>query len=468
MVFNGKPLKLKRVFKRKIALNKSQNYFDVILIGAGSAGLFAAERLIGSGLSVLVIDRGEEPSLRTDMNYGIGGAGTFSDGKLNLTHRIGGEPSSFGRTPAEVEKLILQIDNIFTESGVEDGYSGEDGGEYHKLLRQASAVGVEFIFARQRHIGTDRLHIVIERFYRRLVERGIQFRKNLKVDEIRLKDDHFELVCGNEKLNADAVIAAPGRAGAYWLREQAKHLNIQTIYGPIDVGIRVEFPAVIYHEIGQIMYDAKFRLYSKSYDDLVRTFCTNPNGYIVSEHFDDFVLVNGHARRDSKTDNTNFALLSRVVLTDPVEDTTKYGRDIARLATTIGGGKPIIQRLTDFLSGRRSTWDRISRSSIVPTLKDATPGDIAMAFPQRIATNLMEGLNVLNAIISGLVSNNTLLYAPEIKFYDTKYNVTPFMETSIRNFFVAGDASGHSRGIVYSAVTGMFAAEGVMKNLGKL
>ncbi|MCD6205816.1 MAG: FAD-dependent oxidoreductase, partial [Candidatus Marinimicrobia bacterium] len=162
---------------------------------------------------------------------------------------------------------------------------------------------------------------------------------------------------------------------------------------------------------------------------------------------------------------TNFALLSRVSLTDPVEDTTKYGRDIARLATTIGGGKPILQRLRDFVNGRRSTWDRIAKSAVSPTLTDVTPGDIAMAFPQRIVTNLMEGLGILNKIIVGLESNSTLLYAPEIKFYDTKYQVSRNLETNVKNFFVAGDASGHSRGIIYSAVTGILAAEGVIANL---
>ncbi|MBU1634035.1 FAD-dependent oxidoreductase, partial [bacterium] len=253
----------------------------------------------------------------------------------------------------------------------------------------------------------------------------------------------------------------------YWLREQAKKLNINNMYGPIDVGVRVEFPADIYAEIAKVMYDAKFRLYTKSYDDLVRTFCTNPNGFIVKEEYDDFVLVNGHAKWNSKTNNTNFALLSRVFLTDPVEDTTKYGRDIARLATTIGGGKPILQRLRDFVNGRRSTWDRIAKSAVTPTLTDVTPGDIAMAFPQRIVTNLMEGLSVLNHIISGLESNSTLLYAPEIKFYDTKYQVSSNLETNVKNFFVAGDASGHSRGIIYSAVTGILAAEGVLANLNQ-
>jgi len=447
--------------------NIMEQIYDVILIGAGSAGLFAADRLADHGLSVLVIDRGDEPEKRKDMNFGVGGAGTFSDGKLNLTHRIGGDPGSFGRNPAEIEKYIEIVDNIFTENGVEGGYSGTDGKLLQDLMRAAHAVGVDFIFAKQRHIGTDRLRVVANRFYKRLLKKGISFRVNTRIRSIDFKDQRYILASEDKKFHARAVIAAPGRAGAYWLREQAKKLGIQNMYGPIDVGVRVEFPEDIYAEIAKVMYDAKFRLYTKSYDDLVRTFCTNPNGYIVKEEFDDFVLVNGHAKWSVKTNNTNFALLSRVLLTDPVEDTTKYGRDIARLATTIGGGKPIIQRFRDFVSGRRSTWDRIAKSAITPTLLDVTPGDIAMAFPQRIVTNLMEGLDVLNNIIHGLQSNNTLLYAPEIKFYDTKYTVSTNLETNVKNFFVAGDASGHSRGIIYSAVTGIFAAEGVLSNLSK-
>ncbi len=438
--------------------------YDVIIIGAGPAGLFAAEQLSAQNISVLIIDRGKEPLQRQDMNFGIGGAGTFSDGKLNLTSHIGGDPQSFGRNSHEVENLIEKIDQIFTELGAQGGYSGANNGDHQQLLRAAHAVGVEFIYAKQRHIGTDRLRNITQNFYQRLLDKGIRFHTNARIIEITQEKGLFQLRSSSDTFRSKAVIAAPGRAGAYWLREQAKALGITTHYGPIDVGIRVEFPAVIYTEIAKIMYDAKFRLYSKSYDDLVRTFCTNPHGYIVKETHDDFVLVNGHSKRDSKTENTNFALLSRITLTDPVEDTTKYGRDIARLATTIGGGKPIIQRLTDLLSGRRSTWDRIGKSAIIPTLQKATPGDIAMTFPHRIVTNLIEGLNVLNEIISGLRSNNTLLYAPEIKFYDTTYQVSPNMETSQDNFFVAGDASGHSRGIVYSAVTGIIAAQGVIEN----
>jgi uncharacterized FAD-dependent dehydrogenase len=447
-------------------MTERMQVFDVVIIGGGSAGLFAADNLAGRGLHVLLIERGEEPAKRQDMNFGVGGAGTFSDGKLNLTHRIGGDPESFGRSPAEVEQYIESVDNLFTELGVEGGYSGTDGKSLQELMRTAHAVGVDFIYAKQRHIGTERLRSFITKFYERLGKKGIHFYVKTLIHSIECEKDLFILKGDSREYRSKAVIAAPGRAGAYWLREQAKKLGIENRYGPIDVGVRVEFPADIYSEIAKVMYDAKFRLYTKSYDDLVRTFCTNPNGYIVKEEFDDFVLVNGHAKWDEKTDNTNFALLSRVILTDPVEDTTKYGRDIARLATTIGGGKPILQRLRDFMMGRRSTWDRIGKSAITPTLLDVTPGDIAMAFPQRIVTNLIEGLDVLNRIISGLQSNTTLLYAPEIKFYDTKYNVTPNMETTLHNFFVAGDACGHSRGIIYAAVTGILAAEGVLKNLG--
>ncbi|MBN2281410.1 MAG: NAD(P)/FAD-dependent oxidoreductase [Candidatus Marinimicrobia bacterium] len=437
--------------------------YDVIIVGSGPAGMFAAERLSGENLSVLVVERGDEPSLRTDMNFGIGGAGTFSDGKLNLTSKIGGDPTSFGRTDEEIEQLIQKVDDVFNSVGAEGGYSGLSDMGSMELKRKAHSAGVEFIYAKQRHIGTDVLHIIIDRFYRKLAaEKNIQFSKNDRVKDIKKKDDLFFIETEQSKYWGKYLIAAPGRAGSYWLREQVKNLGVQTSYGPIDVGIRVEFPYEIYDKIATVMYDAKFRLYTKSFDDLVRTFCTNPRGFITKEVYDEFVLVNGHAKRDHKTVNTNFALLSRVSLTNPVEDSTAYGRDIARMAMTIGGGKPIIQRLSDLLNGRRSTWGRLAKSAITPTLMDVTPGDIGMVFPHRIVRNLIEGITVLDEIISGLLSNNTFLYAPEIKFYDTNYHVTPYMETTCKNFFVAGDASGHSRGIVYAAVTGIVAAEGVL------
>lgn len=439
---------------------------DVAILGAGPAGLFAAKELIGSGLEVLLIDRGKAPTERTHICFGVGGAGAFSDGKLNLTPQIGGDPASIGHDESVIQTYIDQIDNTFTAFGAPKKYSGEDEHALLELKKMASRYGIEFISGRQRHMGTSHVRQIIDRFYRHLVEEGTHASLENRVEHIERKKDTF-ILAGTEDIEAHYVIAAPGRVGAYWLREEAGKMGIITEYGPIDVGVRVEFPAEIYAPIEQVMYDAKLRVRTATYDDMVRTFCTNPRGFVVKESYDDFTLVNGHAENDEKTDNTNFALLSHIELTNPVEDTTEYGRAIAKLATTIGGGRPIIQRLKDLNNGRRSTTERLRRATISPTLSDVTPGDISMALPDRVVVNLLEGLEQLDNIIPGLTADNTFLYAPEIKFYDTRYPVSPTMETAIPRFYVAGDASGHCRGIIYSAVSGLIAARSIRAQTGE-
>jgi len=436
--------------------------WDVAIIGAGPAGLFAARELAPSGLKVVVLEKGQAPKERKSITCGVGGAGAFSDGKLNLTSRIGGEPEALGLGPAEAEELIRYVDETFTHYGAPQEYSGEDEEALAQLRKIAAESGVEFIAGRQRHIGTGKIREVIDNLYQDLLRRGVAFRLETAVKGIKQEGDGFALDLGGETLRARYVIAAPGRAGAYWLREVARALGIGPDFGPIDVGVRVEFPAEIYAPIEKVMYDAKFRVRTPTYDDMVRTFCTNPRGFVVAEDHGDFVLVNGHAENEKKTANTNFALLVRIELTDPVEDTTEYGRAIAKLATTIGGGKPILQRLKDLKQGRRSTLERISRVPIEPTLKDFTPGDISMALPHRVVVDLVEALSMLDRVMPGVDSGSTLLYAPEIKFYDTRYRIRKGMETELPGFYVAGDASGHSRGIVFAAVTGVLAARHIL------
>jgi uncharacterized FAD-dependent dehydrogenase len=323
---------------------------------------------------------------------------------------------------------------------------------------------VEFIAGRQRHIGTGKIREVIDNLYQDLCRKGVVFRLETKVKDIRRANGGYVLDLSGEEIRARFVIAAPGRVGAYWLREVTRNLGIGPDFGPLDVGVRVEFPAEIYEPIERVMYDAKFRVRTPTYDDMVRTFCTNPRGFVVAEEHGDFVLVNGHAENEKKTQNTNFALLVRIELTDPVEDTTEYGRAIAKLANTIGGGKPILQRLKDLRAGRRSTLDRIRRVPIEPTLKDFTPGDISMALPHRVVVDLLEALETLDRVMPGVASGSTLLYAPEIKFYDTRYRVREGMETELPGFYVAGDASGHSRGIVFAALTGILAARHILSH----
>ena len=438
---------------------------DVAILGAGPAGLFAAEALLKSGLETVLVDRGEEPSRRTHLAFGVGGAGAYSDGKLNLTPKIGGDPSTIGRNDAEVQRYIDRVDAVFTAFGAPEKYSGEDLDSLAELKKAASRYGIEFISGRQRHMGTGAVRQTIERFYQHLLSGGVRTSLGNQIQTVSQTKDGFTLR-GIEDVSARYLVAAPGRAGAYWLREEAARLGIKTQYGPIDVGVRVEFPAEIYAPIERVMYDAKLRVRTRTYDDMVRTFCTNPRGFVVRESYDEFSLVNGHAENDEKTGNTNFALLSHIELTNPVEDTTEYGRAIAKLATTIGGGRPILQRLKDLKQGRRSTVERLRRATISPTLADATPGDLSMALPGRVLMNLLEGLDQLDNILPGLTADNTFLYAPEIKFYDTRYPVNPSMETEIPGFFVAGDASGHCRGIVYSALTGLIAAEAIREREG--
>lgn len=440
---------------------------DVAILGAGPAGLFAANALSGSGLRVVLIDRGAVPSQRTHISYGVGGAGAFSDGKLNLTPNIGGEPETFGRPISELQTYIDHVDATFTRFGAPEKYSGENEDALRGLREAATRMGIEFISGRQRHMGTLHVREAISLFYRDLLESGIDSAVDCQIRSIERMACGGFLLSGDEDFEAKYLIAAPGRAGTYWFREQAANLGIETSYGPIDVGVRVEFPAELYTAVEKVMYDAKLRVRTASYDDMVRTFCTNPRGFVVRETYDDFSLVNGHAENDHKTENTNFALLSHIELTDPVEDTTEYGRAIAKLATTIGGGRPILQRLKDLRGGRRSTTERLGRATIRPTLEDATPGDISMALPHRVVVNLLEALDQLSHILPGLVSDNTLLYAPEIKFYDTRYPVTRDMETPVPGLFVAGDASGHCRGIVYSAVSGNIAAEAIRLREGR-
>lgn len=299
-----------------------------------------------------------------------------------------------------------------------------------------------------------------------MINKGVKFMLHTTVEEfnngcvvVSREDEIF-------KINTIYIIVATGRAGANWFHDVAKKIGLNAEYGPIDVGVRVEVPAIIMELITNIYHDPKFHIYTDTYDDFIRTFCTNPHGFVVWEIYKDFIGVNGHSMRDEKSNNTNFALLTRIELTEPVEDTTAYGMSIAYLATTIGGGKPIIQRLGDLKRGRRSTWSRIGRSSIEPTLKNVCPGDIAMALPHRIVTDIIEGLEKLDKVIPGVASDCTLLYAPEIKYYAMKVIVDENLETNIKNIFVAGDGAGISRDITNAAATGILAARGILKKEG--
>jgi uncharacterized FAD-dependent dehydrogenase len=317
---------------------------------------------------------------------------------------------------------------------------------------------------------------VIKSFKDDLMAHGIEFLLNTHVTDLLIEEDgvaeNGTKVCrgviteNGDTIKGGCTLLTPGRVGATWVDELIKRHGIDAEYADIDVGVRVEVPAITMNPVTKINHDPKFHIRTKRYDDFARTFCTNERGFVVKEEYADFVGVNGHSMKTKKSENTNFAFLVRVGLTKPVENTTRYGRSIAKLATTIGGGKPILQRMGDLRRGRRSSWHSIKRNLVRNTLKDVTPGDISMALPHRITMDIIEGLEKLNEIIPGVASDSTLLYAPEIKFYAMRTKVDRNMETTVKNLFAAGDGTGLSRDIVNAAATGILAARGVMNTCG--
>ena len=455
--------------------------YDVIIIGAGPAGLFAASQLIKSKLRVLVIEEGPDIEERhcpmengegcrgcspCHIMSGVGGAGTFSDGTLNLRHDIGGDLTLYTKDLESAKKLVQEVDEIFLRFGAPTEFCDPSGENVQELKRHAGAVGITFIEIKQRHIGSDNAPRVIKAFVNYLKNHGVEFKVWCRVEDIIEENGECRgvVLSNGEKIYSRYVLAAPGRVGASWFDHVVKAHKIKAQFAPIDVGIRIEVPAILMNPIIEIAHDPKFHIQTHTYDDFVRTFCTNHRGFVVKENYDGFVGVNGHSLLSRKSENTNFAFLVQIRLTHPVENTIQYGKSIATLATTIGGGKPILQRLGDLRRGRRSNEEGIKRNPLKPTLHDYTPGDISMALPHRVVVDLLEGLEKLNKIIPGVASDSTLLYAPEIKFYATQVVVNEGMESSIKNLYVAGDGAGLSRDIVNAAATGILAARRILKN----
>ncbi len=453
--------------------------YDVIIVGAGPAGMFAADELAGK-MDVLVIDMGRDIDEREckmnlhsicmhcdpcDIMCGVGGAGTFSDGTLNLRPDIGGDLAEQTGDPEYAWQLVDHVDKVFVRYGAPEQLYIPKGDEVEQLKRRAAAVGARFIEIIQRHIGSDNAPRVIENFEKDLKERGIEFLLETKVVDLLIENDTCAgvILQDGTEIRSRFTIIAPGRIGATWIDEIVKKHNIGAKYAPIDVGVRVEVPAIVMDPITKINRDPKFHIQTKTYDDFVRTFCTNEHGFVVKEEYEGFIATNGHSMRNMESENTNFAFIVRVELTEPLENTIRYGRSIAKLATTIGGGKPVLQRMGDLRRGRRSTEARLRKNVVINTLKDVTPGDISMALPHRIVTDIREGLEVLNEIIPGVAADSTLLYAPEVKFYSMQVLVDRNMETSVKNLFAAGDGAGLSRDIVNAAATGVIAGRGIAK-----
>ena len=461
---------------------------DVVIIGAGPAGLFTAYELITNDpkLRVTILDKGCFAKKRVcPMNQkgipcqncnpcailsGYGGAGTFSDGKLNFIPKLGKSDLTKYMSESESYKLIDETEKIFNYFGMDAPVYPTNLDQANEIKKQVAIAGAKLLLIKQKHLGSDHLPDYIQGISDYIHKNGVTLVERADVTDIKtINDNEHEVtyMTGRKKtvLKSRFVVVAPGRTGAKWVQELADNYSIPYLSQSIEIGVRVEVRKDILESITNVIYDPTIFIKTDTYGDEIRTFCTNPGGFVAKENYYGYICVNGHALKDIKSNNSNFAFISKVSLTHPVTNTRLYGESIARIANVLGDGKPIIQTLKDLKSGRRSEWHRINKGFIEPTLKDCVAGDLALVMPHRIITNIIEGLEKLDKIIPGVNNDDTLLYGPEIKFFSNEIETDNHFRLKKDNIYFIGDGSGKAGNIVTAAATGLVAARDILKRL---
>lgn len=463
--------------------------YDVIIVGAGPAGLFSAYELITKNkkLKIALLDRGSCVKNRIcPMNKmgipckncnpcgilsGYGGAGTFSDGKLNFIPRLGKSDLTKYMSESEAYKLIDETEEIFNKFGMDAEVYPSNMDEASEIRKKVAIAGAKLLLIKQKHLGSDHLPEYIEGICNYLEENGVTLIDRADVLDIKTEAEDKHLVTyksGKKEVTLEGknIIVAPGRTGAKWVQELADKYEIPYLSQSIEIGVRVEVRKDIMESITNVIYDPTIFIKTDTYGDEIRTFCTNPGGFVAKENYYGYICVNGHALKDIKSNNTNFAFISKVNLTEPVTNTRLYGESIAKIANVLGDGKPIIQSLKDLKSGRRSEWHRIKKGFIEPTLKDCVAGDLALVMPHRIITNILEGLETLDKIIPGVANDDTLLYGPEIKFFSNEIETDDKFKLNSANIYFIGDGAGKAGNIVTAAATGLVAARDILERIG--
>ena len=457
---------------------------DVLIIGAGPSGIFTALEMLknGSKKKIMIVEKGLPvekrhcPKAKTgkcvnckpdcNITTGFSGAGAFSDGKLSLSCEVGGNlPDLIGHEFAQ--QMIEYTDGIYLSFGADKKVEGVGHDEKIKAIRlRAIQAGLKLVDCPIRHLGTEMAQELYVKIEKHLTDNGVEiiFKTecvDLIVEDGRAKGAVF-LPCGkpeSEKfsVSADNVVIATGRKGADWLEDMCKKHNIEHLPGTVDIGVRVEVRNEVMEDVNEALYESKLIGYPEPFTNKVRTFCQNPGGFVSQENYDNnsLAVVNGHSYKNTKSDNTNLAILCSHNFRPPFDEPIPYAKKVGELVNMLADGHILVQRYGDILAGKRTWQEDLTRSNVRPTLPDAVAGDLTAAMPYRTLMNIIKFIEAVDKVVPGFASEETLLYGPEIKFYSNKVKMDEKFNTNIEGLHCLGDSSGWTRGLMMASVMGV-------------
>ncbi len=458
---------------------------DVLIIGAGPAGIFTALELVEmqADKRILIVEKGESierrycPKVKCGVcmkckncaiTTGFSGAGAFSDGKLSLSADVGGDlPDLIGRELAQ--ETIRYVDDIYLKFGADEKVEGlAHPDKVAKIRQKATEAGLRLVECPIRHMGTERAHDIYLAIEKHLIASGVEMYFNTPCKDLMIEDG----VCSGaviykdgkeEIIYADKVVVATGRRGADWLERACKAHGIEHQPGTVDVGVRVEVKSEVMSEVNEALYESKLIGYPQPFKNKVRTFCQNPGGFVAQENYDNaLAVVNGHSFKDKKSSNTNLAILCSHNFSVPFDRPIEFAQKVGELTNMLGAGRILVQRYGDILKGKRTWQKELDESSLRPTLTDAVAGDITSAMPYRSMLSILNFIKQMDIVVPGFADDETLLYSPELKFYSNKIKMDKNFNTSVRNLHCLGDSSGWTRGLMMASVMGVLMARRIL------
>lgn len=456
---------------------------DVVIVGAGPSGIFTALGLLEGGVvaRIVIVEKGlaiEErscPKAKAGrcvgcepcrITTGFSGAGAFSDGKLSLSCEVGGDlPELIGERLAQ--DTIERVDDVYLRFGADthvEGVGAPD--EVKEIRRRAIQAGLKLVDCPIRHLGTEKAQEIYGRIENHLREAGVELLFRTECLDVAMEGDVCRgvIVKGPDGIEraiaAERVVVATGRRGADWLEKLCVEHGIEHAPGPVDVGVRVEMRNEIMERVNNVLYESKLIGYPNPFRNKVRTFCQNPGGFVSQENYDGgLAVVNGHSYKERKSENTNLAILCSHNFREPFDQPIAYAQKIGAVVNMLGAGRILVQRFGDILDGKRTWQDELNRSNVRPTLPDAVAGDITSAMPYRTMTSIMNFMLAVDQAIPGFAAGETLLYAPELKFYSNRVKMDEKLDTNIENLHCLGDSSGWTRGLMMASVMGYLMGE---------